>query len=347
MTVETDSLRVLSSEDFFKKATLQERAFFLLKYAILAPSTHNSQPWLFNVSDDGLCMIYADLSKYLPEGDKDRRDMFLSVGCAIENFRTATLYFNAFDAISFFNSKPENNRQLIAELRIKHSVAPSNDESIKRRFEAITKRVNARGMFENAPITPAVRVALDMIELEDGVSVYVADSDADKKTIAELTAEGLRFAHSSKSFRKELSLWVRDLGRSKPDGIPWYGLKVPFPVSLFIAEFLRAFNMSSVLAPLNEKSIISASRAVIFLSKNDSFEDWIKVGMSAERMMLEAWAHGLKTSVFVAAIEMPELRKQLREFLKTDLLPQFHFVIGFMDEKFKFTSRHPVEAKLI
>ena len=49
----------VSEHDFPRGGTEQEQLLFLLNYAILAPSSHNTQPWLFRVADDGI-EIYAD-----------------------------------------------------------------------------------------------------------------------------------------------------------------------------------------------------------------------------------------------------------------------------------------------
>lgn len=61
-----------------------------LHAAILAASAHNSQPWLFEPHDDSLT-VYADMSRNLGAADPIRRELFFSLGCALEN-----LYLAAF-----------------------------------------------------------------------------------------------------------------------------------------------------------------------------------------------------------------------------------------------------------
>ena len=50
--------------------------------AILAPSVHNTQPWRF-VLDAGGLEIHADLTRQLRILDPTRRQMYVSIGCAL------------------------------------------------------------------------------------------------------------------------------------------------------------------------------------------------------------------------------------------------------------------------
>jgi hypothetical protein len=56
----------------------------LVHRAVLAASAHNSQPWRFRQSGDSIA-ISADLDRHLGSFDPFRREMHLSLGCALEN----------------------------------------------------------------------------------------------------------------------------------------------------------------------------------------------------------------------------------------------------------------------
>ncbi len=43
---------------------LADRLRFLLRYAVLAPSSHNTQPWKFRVSGDRID-VFVDLERWL------------------------------------------------------------------------------------------------------------------------------------------------------------------------------------------------------------------------------------------------------------------------------------------
>ena len=44
----------VAEDDFPVNGSTTEKLKFLLNYAILAPSTHNAQPWLFTLVDDAV-----------------------------------------------------------------------------------------------------------------------------------------------------------------------------------------------------------------------------------------------------------------------------------------------------
>ena len=56
----------------------------LVRAAILAASPHNTQPWLFRVTD-GSVELYADTRRNLGMFDPYLREMYIGLGCAVEN----------------------------------------------------------------------------------------------------------------------------------------------------------------------------------------------------------------------------------------------------------------------
>ena len=60
----------------------------LVRAAILAANPHNSQPWLFRLGSDTVD-VFADTARNIGSIDPVRREMYMGVGCAIENLRVA------------------------------------------------------------------------------------------------------------------------------------------------------------------------------------------------------------------------------------------------------------------
>ena len=56
----------------------------VVRAGILAASAHNTQPWLFRVSGDRID-LHADTARNLGAFDPFLREMFISLGCALEN----------------------------------------------------------------------------------------------------------------------------------------------------------------------------------------------------------------------------------------------------------------------
>ena len=66
----------------------EARLRFLARYAILAPSGHNTQPWLFRIRN-GVLALRADRTRALPVVDPDDRELTISCGAALFNLRAA------------------------------------------------------------------------------------------------------------------------------------------------------------------------------------------------------------------------------------------------------------------
>ena len=56
----------------------------LVRYATLAASSHNTQPWKFRLAANSLTVI-PDFSRRTPIVDPDDHHLFASLGCAVEN----------------------------------------------------------------------------------------------------------------------------------------------------------------------------------------------------------------------------------------------------------------------
>ena len=63
-------------------------ATHLVEAAIRAPSSHNTQPWIFRVTPGGLELI-ADRTRALPVNDPHDRELVMSCGAALFNLRVA------------------------------------------------------------------------------------------------------------------------------------------------------------------------------------------------------------------------------------------------------------------
>ncbi len=84
----------------------------LVRYATLAPSSHNTQCWKFRLGDQSVSIL-PDYQRRCPRVDPDDHHLFVSLGCAAENlvqaasamgFRGDAVFNTGFDAQ--WNGKP-------------------------------------------------------------------------------------------------------------------------------------------------------------------------------------------------------------------------------------------------
>lgn len=57
-----------------------------MAWAVLAPSPHNRQPWLLQLSGDNEALLYCDLDRRLPHTDPFDRQVVIGLGCFVELF---------------------------------------------------------------------------------------------------------------------------------------------------------------------------------------------------------------------------------------------------------------------
>lgn len=336
---------------FYNQKALKDKIKFVLNYAVLAPSTHNSQPWLLEVGDD-FCKIYVNSALYLEMADKDGRDLFISVGCLIENLIIASRYFNIYKGINFADDFQKiilgkiNKNYLIAEIAFDDFIDNSGNKNVARLFSAITKRFNARGIFLDVPMEQSLIDEFKNLNDIDGIELNLVTDKDDIKTIARLTSDGMKVAHRDSDFRRELSKWINNLFSFKKQGMTWKSMRAPFVVSFCLSYLIRFFNLGKILSKLNYKSVLSAP-LICVVNSEDEVKNWINVGIIAERIMLYAYFNKLNTSIYVAAIESNELRLQLKNVIQVNSRPQFLICVGYMNIKSIHTPRCDIKSKII
>ena len=131
-----------------------DKARFAVGYAILAPSSHNTQPWRFIVNGDEL-LLCADRNRSLPHIDPFDRELIISCGAALFNLRVALAHFNVPVEITTF---PQSSDPDIAA-RIAFPISGPTFKDLAELFDAITKRVTNRSPFSEEGVPDAIEVS--------------------------------------------------------------------------------------------------------------------------------------------------------------------------------------------
>src|SRR3989344_606302 len=103
--------RNINKEEFNNLQDLSDKIKFCLRYAVLAPSVHNTQPWKFKLTDNS-CKFYKDPELRLAKADPKDRYLHIALGACIENFVLAGKAFGIFREV-LYKSDEEN---LVAEV---------------------------------------------------------------------------------------------------------------------------------------------------------------------------------------------------------------------------------------
>src|SRR5690606_21115275 len=84
--------------------------------AVLAPSSHNTQPWRVRITGETL-EILVDRERHLRVIDGDRRQQLQSCGCALYNARVAVRAMGYLDEVTVMLAD-HDHPELLATLRL-------------------------------------------------------------------------------------------------------------------------------------------------------------------------------------------------------------------------------------
>ncbi len=118
----------------------------LVRSAILAASPHNTQPWLFRVSNSSI-ELYADIARNAGALDPYRREQYIALGCALENLMLAA-GANGYNASAILLSgmldgSSDDKVQLVARVELAPGT-PQNNEL----YNAIPNRHTNRSPYD-------------------------------------------------------------------------------------------------------------------------------------------------------------------------------------------------------
>ncbi len=331
----------VSEADFPREGTPEQQLKFVLQYAVLAPSGHNTQPWLFRLQDD-LLEVLADRTRALPVVDPDDRELTMSCGGALFHVRLALRHFGYRGIIEVL---PKNHDpDLLAYVRMGDPYQARPEE--QQLFRAIPRRRTNRTRFEARPLPEALMVDLQAAARTEGAALEIMRSESRRHALVDLVAEGDRIQMANKSFRRELAAWVRPNRSSNRDGIPGYGFGLADFISVGGPFVIRTFDLGGFQAARDRELADGSPVLAVLSTEADTPRDWLAAGQALERVLLRARCDNVWGSFLNQPIEVEELRPRLREALDTTGHPQTILRMGYGPEV-RPTPRRSIDEVLI
>lgn len=327
----------VKESDFPSDGDLEDKLNFLLRYAILAPSGPNSQPWKFAI-DGNSVSVYADLKRALPFVDPINRTLYMSVGCALANLLLAGRHFGFLYKLDYFPEGIENN--LVAKIDFMDG-SPSGDGL----FGQITRRHTIKDKYEAGEIDWEVLNNLKGCIDDPLIHQYYLTGEAMKSQAAEIVSRAHHIQLSRKEFRSNLGDWLRNNWTTEPDGMPLYTFGVSDIVSLGFPAAFKEFNMSEAVIYRDSGLINGCSALFVLSSDEDDRLAWTRCGVLLERYILKATEYDIFASFFSQPIAIPELREELTRMTGFGY-PQILFSLGYA-KPVKHTPRRALEDVLI
>ncbi len=323
MSTDPSGLELVPERAFPSRAGPAERLRFLLSYAVLAPSRHNSQPWLFEIEGDEL-RVHADTARALPEADPDGRELFMACGAALVNLRLAAAHFGHATTAE---SVPEHRRDgLVARvwLEERRATTPESEEL----FQAIPRRRTNRLPLDGREPPDGLLTRLLREAREEGAWLRRIE-EPQRRAVAELIAEGDARQWASARFRAEVAAWARRNGGAARDGMPGYVAGLSDAAALLYPVRLRLSSPARDEAERDRRRALGSKALLVLSTRRDGKVDWLAAGEALQRILLRAAAAGLSASYFNQPIECAGLRDRLREASGAPGLPQVMLRLGY------------------
>ena len=230
---------------------------FMIENACKAPSGHNTQPWLFKIREAEID-IYPDFSKELPVVDHNHRELFVSLGCAVENLCVAAREKGYHTEVKVI--KDSFIRVLLTKDKKKQS------DSL---FPQIALRQTNRSVYDGREIPEDSIKILKNIPIEPSISIYFYKrGSVDYERLADMVYRGNSLQMNNEAFKTELTTWMRYNKKHQNktrDGLSYATFGAP-NVPRFIAKFVmsKAINEKAQNKE-DRKKIASSSHFVLFM----------------------------------------------------------------------------------
>ena len=316
-------------EAFPEQGTYADKLAFLLPWARLAPSLLNSQPWQFALREH-VVTVLPNLERWQPVTDPEKRELYLSLGCALENLLTAAEYFGLGFQVGYGDSDTADETfarvQFVEGARINQVRDPAL-------FHAIERRYTSRRPFLSRLVPREELMQLRNARLEPQLQLRFLANIEQKRRLATLVAAADRRLLANADYRRELAAGLRrGMG----------GL--PRPAASLAALLLRHVDFGTRLGRHEQRLLMSAPLLAVLGSHEDTPVHWIQTGQLYQRLSLTATKLGLAIQPMNRLLHVRSYRHELATMLPdTRLRPHFLVRIGYADKPGSPARKEPAD----
>ena len=329
MGARNQNVRGISGQGFPEDAAIETQLRFLLRFAILAPSAKNAQPWTFAVRDNRVFLL-ADLGRSHPVSDPDRRELYIGVGCALENLLVAAEHFGFEHSVSYFPHRWDSELVATISFRPGGTVAASRAGTT---LDAIRRRQNETGLFHSTPVSAELQRRLTACCEDADLRVDLNEDYLFHQWIDVLTVQSDRADLANPAFRMELDYWTSQgvFGSERKPAVD--------PSMLHGQGALTLAHLKVESAPL----------LGLIRGAGDSHLIHVRTGELFERIWLTATALGISINPMSQTMRRPELRSAVTELMPAPgWIPQHLFRVGYSSSPRKpHAPRRPLEDVML
>ncbi len=255
--------------------------------------------------------------------DPDDHHLFVSLGCAAENFAIAAGAHGRQGEISF-----DLSGDGVIDVDIANGAADRGDL-----YQAIPMRQSTRSEYDGRKVPVADLEKLKAAAATDGVDVQFFTEKSDLEQLLDFVVAGNSAQMEDPAFVQELKDWIRfnpSEALRTSDGLfsactgnptipTWFG-------NLMFGQFFKKDTENEKYAA----QLRSSAGVAVFTGAKENPNHWVKVGRSFQRFALQATALGIRNSHINQPIEVPSLRPEFAGWLgapgsRPDLVIRFGY----------------------
>ena len=281
----------------------------LIEAPVRAPSGHNSQPWQFALGDDRIT-IAPDFSRRLSAVDPDNHELFISLGCALENLCLAA----AHSGYAAQEHLADDGTISVALHRQPESPSQPENASL---YAQIPRRQTNRARYNGQAIPQAELNGILAAVQNDSVSLHAfAPGAPEFAALAQAVAVGNTAQMSDPAFKAELLSWIRfnkkhsDAAR---DGLSYAVMGAPNLPEWIARPIIKTLLNERRQNRSDRENIAAASHLLLMASAGDNIRAWVQTGRVLQRTLLTLTQHGIAHAYLNQPCEVPAQRAILSQ----------------------------------
>jgi len=310
----------LESHSAYMEDSMDDPMRELIRYATMAANGHNAQAWKFAIGESEITLL-PDRSRRLAVVDPEDRELWISLGCALENLLIAARATGYVAEVAYPGGQEFVRVKLQADL-------PQPEPLLK----AIPLRQNTRSTYDGRLVGAEELARLQAMPLEPGVSLRFASTPLDLALAADYVSAGGEQQYADRAFLDELITWMRFTRKeamkagdglfSRCSGNPevprWLGAR-------FVANL-----KPQQQAQADADKLRSSAGAVVIASQADEPVTWVRTGQVYERLALTLTSLGIQSALLNQPIEVAGLRGEFQSAMGLgNALPQLLVRYGY------------------
>lgn len=296
-----------------------------LAVAVRAPSIHNTQPWSWRLTTDGL-VLRADRTRQLEVADPDGHSLLVSCGAAA-HLTELSLRAAGWQVESTLLPDP-SDPDALALFRVTGRDDP--DDAAAAEVAAALRRRSDRRPFASSDVSPATTEELQAAASRHGARVHFPTGDDERIDLAVAVSWADRVERNDQAYKAEMNRWLRDADVHAVDGVPVRAVPhVPADAPRHADVPLRDFEVGVTGKLLIDRDVDEKPLIAVVLTDSDRAIDHLNTGRVMMRLMIVAELRGLSTCVLSQAVDFAAFRTRVQGLMGWIGYPQIMVRLGY------------------